>query len=273
MTDPFSTADRGERLQTVESVRRALRILKCFSLDSPEWGVTELARMLNMHKSTIHRLVTTMEREGFLYQVENGRYALSFAIFEIAAGVVAWQGIHDTLLKHLRELVEQTGETAHLAVLDQESALYVEKVEGTWALRMPSAVGRHVPLNCTSLGKVLLAGMESDECRRIVYETAWVARTAHSITDPDLVMKEIIAVRERGYAVDHQEIEEGLMCIAAPVRDDRGVTCAGVSIAGPAPRLANYLEDRVQCVKDAAARLSAALGPQARRLREAGRMA
>lgn len=263
------SGDAHDGVQTVESVRRALRILRCFSSETPEIGVTEAARALNMHKSTIHRLMVTMEREGFIHQVEGGRYALSWTIFEIATGVAAWQGIHETVLATLHELAQRTGETAHLAVLDDGDVLYVEKVEGTWSLRMPSAVGRRVPLHCTALGKTLLAGLDPAAARRIIYGRTWERLTRHTVTDPEALDREIVTVRERGYAIDREEIEEGLLCVAAPVVDDKGVTCAGVSIAAPASRAEQHLDENITAVKRACRDLSKKLGPRARRLQEA----
>ncbi len=257
---------------TVASVSRALQILKCFSLETPELGVTEISRRLNFNKSTTYRLLTTLEREEFLYQVEGGRYALSFTVLEIAAGIEAADGVREVILESLRRLVDRTGETAHLAVLDAGEVLYVEKVEGTWSLRMPSAVGRRVPLNCTGLGKVLLAGLPPEEAERVVRSRIWESRTRFTITDSDQLMSEINLVRDQGFALDREEIEEGLLCIATPIRDDHGVTCAGISIAAPASRIAPKLEEEIQAVVESGAWLSQRLGPLARRLREAARV-
>lgn len=259
----------SEGVQTVESVARALRILKCFSAERPELGATEVARLLNMHKSTAHRLLVTLAREGLIHQVEGGGYALSWTVVEIATGVAARQGVGRAVLATLKELTKQTGETAHLAVFEEGEVLYVEKVEGTWSLVMPSAVGRRVPLNCTALGKVLLAGLGESEARRMIYGRRWEAPTPHSITDPDRLEREVSSVRAQGYAIDCEEIELGLMCVAAPVVDDLGQTCAGMSIAAPSTRVHEHLDAYVAAVTKAASDLSLALGPRARELSEA----
>jgi IclR family KDG regulon transcriptional repressor len=259
----------NESVQTVESVARALRILKCFSAQKPELGVTEVARLLKMHKSTAHRLMVTLARERFIHQVDSGGYVLSWTVAEIATGVAARQGVGKSVLATLKELTKQTGETAHLAVLDDGEVLYVEKVEGTWSLIMPSAVGRRVPLNCTALGKVLLAGLDESDARRMIHGRSWKAPTPNSITDPKRLEREVSAARENGYALDREEIELGLTCVAAPVVDDLGRTCAGMSIAAPSTRVHENLDNYVAAVTKAAADLSLALGPRVRQLSEA----
>jgi DNA-binding IclR family transcriptional regulator len=251
----------------VESVRRALRILGCFGPGRGELGVTDVAGMLNMHKSTVHRLLLTLEQEGFVRQV-SGRYALTWRLLEIASGIPVRDGIRQTALRHLAKLSEQTGETAHLAVLYSGEVLYVEKVEGTRALRMPSAVGRRVPLHCTALGKVLLAGLDEHESRHLMFSAPLTRFTPDTVTDPMALREQISQVRRQGYAIDREEIEEGLGCIGAPVVAGDGSTCAGISISGPASRLEARLEDNVAAVRDTAAALSAELGALAQQLRD-----
>jgi len=257
----------GRGAVPVESVRRALRILGCFGPTRSELGVTDLAEMLVMHKSTVHRLLLTLEREGFVRQV-SGRYALTWRLLEIASGIPVRDGIRQTALRHLAKLSERSGETAHLAVLYSGQVLYVEKVEGTRALRMPSAVGRRVPLHCTALGKVLLAGVEESEARRLVFGAPLPSLTPNTITDPVALSKHVSQVRRRGFAIDREEIEEGLMCIAAPVSSSSESTCAAISIAGPVSRLEARLQDNIVAVRETCAGLSAELGPLAHQLRD-----
>jgi DNA-binding IclR family transcriptional regulator len=251
----------------VESVRRALRVLGCFGPGRGELGVTDIASMLDMHKSTVHRLLLTLEKEGFVRQ-SAGRYALTWRLLEIASGIPVREGVRQATLRHLEKVVARTGETAHLAVLYVGQVLYVEKVEGTHALRMPSAVGRRVPLHCTALGKVILAGLNETERRRLVFDSALEQLTPNTITDPQVLWERVEEVSHAGYAIDHEEIEQGLMCIASPVCADDGTTCAAISIAAPASRLQAHLEEDISAVQETAAELSAALGAWAPQLRE-----
>lgn len=256
---------------TIGAVSRALRVLRCFSVDTPELGVSEIARRTELHKSTTHRLLATLESEGFIRQTSDGRYTLSLLLLELSAGVIAWEGARETVLSSLQQLSERTGETAHLAVMDAGEVLYIEKVEGTWSLRMPSSVGKRLPLNCTALGKVFLAGMDRAESHRIIHGHQWEARTPKTFTQPDELEAEVNAVRDQGFAVDREEIEEGLVCVAAPIVDDRGRTSAAVSISAPSSRMLAHLEERIEVVQETCRALSLGLGPNARRLREATR--
>lgn len=267
----FNAGHEGARparrdVQLVESVRRAVSILRCFSVELPEWGIAELSRRLRMNKSTVFRLLATLEHDGMVQQIEPGRYVIGFALNEVGSAALGGQSMRIAINEVLQGLVKLTGETAHLAVMENVDVLYIEKHESPRALKMPSAVGRRVPLNCTSLGKVLLAGMPDEQLRRVVFGTRWQALTPYSITDPDALMAEVEQVRRQGYATDREEIEEGLMCIAGPLVDDTGRTCAGVSIAGPSSRVGASLDAYARDVRDACQTLSTRLGSNARRL-------
>jgi DNA-binding IclR family transcriptional regulator len=254
----------------VEAVRRAARILDSFRPERPELGVSEIARELNMHKSTVHRLLATLELDGFVHRIDGSRYTLGWKLFELGAIVPGWHRLRQVVLDVLGSLVAETGETAHLAVLDEGQVLYVEKVESQSRLRMPSAVGKRIPTHCTALGKVLLAGLGRSELDSFLEKIELEPFTPNTITDRALLNQELSEVRTRGFAVDREELEEGLMCVGAPVEDERSVTYAAVSVAGPSSRIQVRLEDHVTRVQIAARSLSTALGSQAGRLRQAG---
>jgi IclR family transcriptional regulator, KDG regulon repressor len=267
---PTKTSAHGEQARTVvppvEAVRRALGILRCFSLERSELGVSDLARDLGLHKSTIHRLLATLEAEGFVRHADGGGYTLGWAVLELGAAVPVWQGVRQLILDVLTPLVASTGETAHLAVLDGDEVLYLEKVESSQRLRMPSAVGRRVPSYCTGLGKVLLAGLDDGTLAEVVARTSFKALTPHTVTDAATFRRQLAQVRAQGYALDAEELEEGLMCVAAPVMDAAGTTRAAISIAGPTSRIGRHLERHIGAVQAAAKRLSRRLGPHAERL-------
>ena len=253
----------------VESVRRALRILRCFSLETAELGVSDIARQLGMHKSTVYRLLGTMEAEGFVHQIDTGRYVLGWRLFELGGAVKGWSSTRTVVTRHLASLVAATSETAHLAVFDEGSVLYIEKVESTRPLRMPSAVGKRVPAHCTALGKVFLANLAPQESLSAIRRP--LARyTPKTIVDPDRLREELETVRVEGYAVDREEMEEGLMCLAAPICDDRGAVAAAISISGPSSRIEPRLAAHVESIRAASSALSAELGAAARALGDLG---
>jgi DNA-binding IclR family transcriptional regulator len=241
----------------VESVARALGILSCFDLEHGERGVSEIARILGLHKSTVHRLVSTLVAHEFVRRLENGTYALSWKMIELGAVTRRHYGLHEAI-EALKTVVERTGETAHLAVLDRGDVLYLEKVESARALRMPSAVGRRAPPHCTALGKALLAGRSDPEVRALLKLHMPLRRyTAATLTTIEAVIDSLDDVRINGYAVDDGQLEDGLTCIAAPITIE-GITAAAVSVSGPTSRV--HVEEAAAEVQRCAERLTMQLG-------------
>ena len=235
---------------------RALAILSSFDLDHSEVGVSQVAELVGLHKSTAHRLLATLESQGFVSKTERSKYVLGRKVFELGAVAYAQGGFHGIVLEELGRLVERTSETAHLAVLDDAEVLYLEKVESKRTLRMPSAVGRRQPAHRTALGKVLLAHLDDRGLER-VHERR---RDDSGAARADEFMRELQAVRADGYAVDHEEIEIGLVCIAAPVTTLSGEVCAAVSISGPKARLQDDVQDNALLVRECCGALSIRLG-------------
>ena len=254
---------------TIRSVQHALRILKCFSFERPELGITEIAGELGLHKSTVHRIMATMADEGFVERESSGRYTLGWRLFELGEAVHSRWSSGKLARETLETLVAQIGETAHLAVLDDSQVLYIEKVESPRMLRMPSSVGRRDPAHCTALGKVLLASLDEAALLSLIYGHPLVSLTPNTITDPDQLREEVRRVREQGFAVDREEYEIGLMCVAAPILDDTGRTCGAISIAGPTSRIQDSLDKHVSAVREACRVLSAQSGTSVRMLKEA----
>lgn len=266
-TQPASVEAEGP---FVESVRRALRVLGSFSLDRPELGVSEIGEELGMHKSTVHRLLATLEVEGFVRSTSQNRYVLGWRVLELGAAVSAGGEIREKILDSLSDVVRSTGETAHLAVLDGGEVLYVEKVESERTLRMPSSVGRRLPAHVTALGKVLLSGLEETARLKLIYGSELIPLTDRSIVDPDDLRMAVAEAGERGYAIDDQEIDEGLICIAAPITEPDGGISAAISISGPVSRVEPNRDAFINVVTSAAAELSRTLGSQSRLLRGHG---
>ena len=250
----------------MESVRRALSILRCFSIERPTLGIADIARELQLHKSTVHRLIHTLEREGFVHAVDGSQFVLGWRLFELGEAVRGREPAREVILESLTSLVEATGETAHLAVFDAGDVLYIEKVEATRSLRMPSAVGKRVPAHCTALGKIFLSNLSDDQLLQALTRRRLTAFTANTITDVRRLTDELARVRASGHAVDREEIEEGLMCVAGPVTDDLGTLCAAVSISGPASRIAPRLDAHVRNVTAICDQLTLRLGPRSREL-------
>lgn len=249
----------------IQAIERAVAILNAFSAEDPELGVTELAERLGLHKSTVHRFMVNLDAAGLVERnPRSGRYRLGLRIFELGGLVMQQMNLWDEALPFLEGLVRDTGETGHLAVLDGGEAVYIERVESRRALRIPSAVGRGYPAHATNLGKVLLADLAPERVAEIVAERGLAAYTPHTITDEAELHAELTRIRERGYAIDNEEYDEGLRCIGAPVRDHSGHVVAALGIGGPVTRITPERVDELADLVMAAARgLSRRLGAHA----------
>lgn len=247
----------------LSSVTSAIRVLKTFSETEVEIGISTLAKQLGLAKSTVHRLVTTLTAEGLLEQnPENGRYRLGLGLFALGALVRRRMDISTQALPYLHELREITGETVHLATLEQNNIIYLFNLESHQAIRMRSYVGARKPAFCTSEGRVLLAFQNPEIMSRAVKE-GLEPRTPHTHTDPATLRAMLEQVRRDNYAQDDEESEVGMRGLAAPVRDHSGQVIAAIGIAGPTQRLTKKaLRNFVAPVIQTADAVSARLGYQ-----------
>jgi DNA-binding IclR family transcriptional regulator len=198
----------------------------------------ELQANLDLHKSTLYRLLEAMRAYGLIeHDEKSGKYYLGLKLFQLGMIAVERLEISECASSALEQLVEQTGETAHLCVLDGSEVVYVAKVESKQTLRMPSNIGRRNPAYCTGVGKAILAHVPEEQLKTYLTNTPLRAYTDRTVVDPTLLMKQLREVASRGYSVDDEEINEGLRCIGAPVRDYSGEVIAAVSIAGPTMRI------------------------------------
>ena len=221
----------------LSSVANSLRLLKVFSDDDYEIGISVLAQRLGLAKSTVHRLATTLIDAGMLEQnPETGRYRLGLALLELGLLVRRKMDVTNEARPHLRMLRETTRETVHLAILDHTSVLYVTKLESKQAIRMSSEVGSRAPVHCTADGKALLA-FQAEEVIDELIGHGLAPRTPGTITRPAELRRELAGIRARGYAIDDEESEPGLRSVAAPIRSHSGEVVASLSVAGPAHRI------------------------------------
>jgi DNA-binding IclR family transcriptional regulator len=245
----------------IQSVQRATRLLKAFDSGPAELGVSELSRKVDLHKSTVSRLLATLESEGLIERVPaTDKYRLGFMLVRLAGQVTHFGDVREAARPILIELTERSRETVHLAVLDGDEVVNVEQVSGPHMVREANWVGRRTPLNCVANGKALLAFLPAEQIERILAGPL-PRYTERTIADPRRLRKELALVRERGYAQALGEIEEGLNGVAAPVRDAYGAVIASVSASGPAYRVtADCIPELGALVVEAANRISARLG-------------
>ena len=246
----------------VQVLDRALGILDLLAGENPELGASEVSERTGLHKSTVHRLLQVLERHRLIEKIAlNGKYRLGLRLFELGSKAMAQFDLRERAQPYLKRLVLETGETAHICILDGDRMLSIANVESPRTLRTPSTVGHRTPIHCTSVGKVLLAFLPEDEQNDLINQCELTDYTRHTITKPARLKAELKLIRQRGYAMDDEEIEEGLRCVGAPVMDHSGRVVAAMSIAGPAFRLT---DDRIPAVArsviQAASELSVELG-------------
>jgi DNA-binding IclR family transcriptional regulator len=221
----------------LSSVASAIALLKAFSEDEVDIGVSTLARRLGIAKSTVHRLATTLVSEGMLEQnPENGKYRLGIALFGLGALVRRRMDVSTEAKPYLFDLRETTGETVHLAILDRTEIMYVYNLESMQAIRMRSDIGIRKPAYCTAEGLAILAFQPSEAIDEIVTR-GLKPRTPKTNTDPTRFRQALAGVRERGYAIEDEESEAGMRSLAAPIRNGAGEAVAAVGVAGPVQRL------------------------------------
>ncbi len=221
----------------LSSVASALLLLKTFSQEDTELGISSMASRLGLAKSTVHRLAVTLASEGFLEQnQENGRYRLGLSLFALGVLVRRRMDVSNLGMTLLRSLRDLTQESVHLAILTEGSIVYLYNVEGAQAIGARSYLGAHKPAFCTAEGRVLLAFGSAQQVH-VALADPLEARTPKTVTDPKVLLELFGEVRRLGYAIDDEESEFGMRGVAAPIRNVSGTVVAAVGLAGPVQRL------------------------------------
>jgi IclR family transcriptional regulator, KDG regulon repressor len=221
----------------LSSVTAAIRLLKAFSDDEAEIGISVLSQRLGIAKSTVHRLVVTLVAEGLLEQnPESGRYRLGIGVFELGSLVRRRMNLSSEARRFLFDLREKANETVLLAIPDHAEIVYVNNLESNHAIRLKSDVGMRRPAFCTALGRAILA-FTSEATVDAVLAQPLESRTPKTITDPARIRVGLREVRRRGYAIEDEESELGMRCIAAPIFRMGGEIVGCVGLAGPVQRL------------------------------------
>jgi DNA-binding IclR family transcriptional regulator len=214
-----------------QSLARALTILT--SLGDRPRSLDELAGQLGVHKTTVLRLLRTLQDEHFVHRDSGHRFHLGSRLFALAGAALEEREVRAVAAPHLARLHQATGQTVHLGVHEDGIVVYLDKHESRQAVRMYSRVGLPMPLHCTAIAKVLLAGLPPAERRRTAEGIEYTRHTDRTITDAESFLAELAEVAERGWALDDAEHESFLTCIAAPVRDATSRVIAAVSLSVP----------------------------------------
>ena len=221
----------------LSSVATAIGLLKCFTAEEYELGVTDLAQKLGVAKSTVHRLARTLIEDGMLEQnPENERYRLGIALFGLGALVRRRMNLSSEARQDLFALRQATHETVQLAILDGADIMFVYNLESTQAIRVNSDIGVRKPAFCTASGRAILA-FQTAETVDLALAAGLPRRTPKTEVEPARLRKLLAEVIQRGYAIEDEESEVGMRAIAAPVRGAGGAVVGSVAVAGPGQRL------------------------------------
>jgi IclR family transcriptional regulator, KDG regulon repressor len=246
----------------IHVIDRAAQILDTFGFDHQELSVSEIGAKTGLHRSTAHRILMALEYNDLIKQnPDTGKYHLGIKLFKLGHQAVSQLSLREICRPFLMRIMNETQETVHLAVLDDDQVLYLDKVEGPHALRMPSRVGRHIPTYCTSLGKAMLSCLDDHEVKNIFRSRVLRSYTVNTVKTLDRLLTELRVIRRRGYSVDNEEIEIGLRCVGAPLKDHTGGMVGAISTAAPSARLvAQKIPSVGRLVMAVAAEISAQLG-------------
>ena len=235
--DSFDQVDNNQENGTVRAAERALDILLCFSSQTPALSMTQISRKMHLNKSTIHRLLATLEKKRFIRRdPDTGIYRLGIQLLQMANLSLDDMNIRHLSMPYMKKLVDEFRETVDLAILDGEEVIFIDSVEGPQRVKLAALPGQHLPAYNTASGKAILAGLPESETRRIF-------NTYNHPEDPLFPEKlkafteDLKAAHERGYAMDCEVLEPGVNAVAAAILGINRRPIASLAIAGPAYRL------------------------------------
>jgi IclR family transcriptional regulator, KDG regulon repressor len=218
---------------------KAFTILELLSAHSDGMlSLTEVARHLNVSKSTAHRYLTTMEELEVVRRNEKDCFGLGLKMIELAGSLLSQHDLRNESEPLLEQLCAQTQETAHLAIPTGNNVVYIAKVDSPLSIRMASHIGLRNPMHCTALGKAILAHYPQDKVEAIIRE-GLPSRTAYTLTSAEHLQTELERIRNEGFAIDDQENELGVRCAGAAIFDYTGKVIGAISVSGPASRISH----------------------------------
>lgn len=245
----------------IQSLDRGLQILFILS-EHRSRGVTELADDLQVNKSTVFRLLDTMRMRGLVQQDEvTAKYRLGIGILQISDGLIKNLDIIGIAKPVLKQLMAATKESAHLCTLSEDKVYIVDEVKSNYVMKVSAAIGQEEPIFCSSVGKSILAYLPEDKIDRILSSMEFIPYTKKTKMKKDELIAELAQIRQQGYALDDEELSEGVRCIAAPIFNFKGQVKNSIGISGPSLRLdLNNLTPYIENIKIAAKNISYGIG-------------
>jgi DNA-binding IclR family transcriptional regulator len=223
--------------ESVRAVERALDVLLCFSRQTPELSMTQIAEQVGIHKSTIHRLLATLEKKRFVNRdPDTGLYRLGIRLLQMAYLTLEQNDIRRLAVPFLQRLGDRYQENIHLALLDDADVVFIYIIESPQRVKLAAAVGQRLPAYATASGKSMLAFLPEEMVQRIL-DRGMPQYTSHTPRSPEVFFQNLNTIREQGFAISEQEYEDAINAVAAPIFDLGGQPIASIAVAGPAYRL------------------------------------
>ncbi|MEQ8675429.1 MAG: IclR family transcriptional regulator [Aggregatilineales bacterium] len=249
--------------KAVQTIERAFSIIELLGNADYHLGISEIAQRSQLPLATSHRLLSTLLKLGYVEQnPETNKYTLGVRILQLRGSVIEQLNLGVQAMPIMKMLMNDVGETVHLAVLNEGEIIYIERVEGLRTQGMYTRIGKRAPAHCTALGKVLLSNLQEEFWfDDVVNRHGLKSFSETTITSVDALRQELDQIRQRGYAIDNGETGEAVRCVAAPIRDYTAQVVAAVSISGPQSQITfDRVDDLGKSVCQAANRISNKLG-------------
>ncbi|HVT99027.1 MAG TPA: IclR family transcriptional regulator [Acidobacteriaceae bacterium] len=251
----------------LQSLDRAVSVLDLLGESEGPLGLADVCERMDLHKSTAHRALMVLERCGLIERTPENRFRLGLKLYELGTRAVEQIDLRARVHPWFRRLSAQVGETVHLGVLQKTSVVYLDKVEpNNRRVWLSSRIGTSNPVYCTAMGKAMMAFLPEEMATEIMAKIRFVRYTHRTLMTPEALMRSLERVRRRGYAIDDEEVEEGVRCIGAPILNEAGQPMAAVSVSGPTSRITQQsvpgiAEHLMRCCRE----ISASLGVRERR--------
>jgi IclR family transcriptional regulator, KDG regulon repressor len=253
---------RDQNDYNVRAVERAVQILNSFDDAHPERGVSEIAEIVGLHKATTYRILATLLNYGLVERSsDNQKYRLGVHLIDLGFKVTRRMDLRRESLPYMTQMAQKLDEAVDLSVFDHQQVLYIEMLQSQHALRIAATVGQRLPAYCTASGKVFLAHLSSTQIGEYFAQQPLISYTKNTIIDPETLLKQFEAIREKGFSVDNEELELGIRAIAAPIRNRNGNIIGVISIPSPTSRLpVSRIQEVVEVLRETTGTISRRLG-------------
>lgn len=245
----------------VQAIDRAVMILRCFSEKKRELRLSDISGELDLNKSTVHGILSTLKYHGLIDQdEETQKYRLGLGLIELGSIVMNSMDVREIAEPFIRDIRDRLQETIHLGTLDKSEVVYIDKQESNQSMRITTTIGARKPAYCTALGKAMLAYLPPEILTELLPEQL-PKFTPTTITDKSQLLEELSKIRKNGYSFDNEENIEGLKCVGAPIFDHTGNARYGISVSGPAIRMTqDKITEAITILTAAAKEISYRLG-------------